>query len=107
MSAEKVICDICNLDCSDIKHRSYSLFESKLINELRKDLLKMPKIIAYEGGNEGLRGGQSKSVTDFKMINNKTLSVKTTNGNGMMCPSECGQPGADTFDKYFPIRTSF
>ena len=101
MSAEKVICDIYNLDCSNIKHRSYKPFESKLVEELKKAVLKIPKIISYEGKNKGLRGGQSKSTIDFKMVGNKTLSVKTTNGTGMLCPSECGQPGTDTFDKYF------
>ena len=46
-------------------------------------------------------GGKAGALIDFSCENGETISVKTTRNSYKICPSECGQPGADTFDEYF------
>jgi len=102
MSAEKVICDLCGLDASEIAHRSVPSLERRLTPVIRKALLKLPRLVKYVGTERGSRGSQSKSTVDFITEQDETLSVKTTmNSSFKLCPSECGQPGNDTFDSYF------
>ena len=101
MTAEKVICDICCIDSSLIAHRSNPGYEVVLRPYVERSLIDLPPILKHVGTERGDRGGQSKSAVDFICKDGKTLSVKTTKGSWKLCPSECGQPGAETFDRYF------
>jgi len=101
-TAEKVICDIAGLDSSNLVRRSIPWLEDAIKPILDEACQKLPKIVRHAGLERGPRGEQSKSVIDFYFQNGETLSVKTTkNSNCKVCPSECGQPGGDTFDRYF------
>lgn len=101
-TAEKVICDISGLDYSGLIGRSIPWLEIAIKPILEEACRKLPKIVRHVGLERGLRGGQSKSTIDFYFQSGETLSVKTTkNTNCKVCPSECGQPGGDTFDQYF------
>ena len=101
-TAEKVICDISTIETQDLIGRSIPELEEDIKPFLEEACQKLPRIIKHHGLERGRRGGQSKSVVDFSCENGETISVKTTrNSNCKVCPSECGQPGADTFDKYF------
>lgn len=101
-TAEKVICDLCGLDSSQLISRSNLYLEGRIQPIIRDALGKLPKIVKHVGLERGARGGQSKSTVDFVCANGETISLKTTkNASFKLCPSECGQPGADTFDKYF------
>lgn len=102
ISAEKVLCALSGLDYSTISHRSLLSFETRISSILEKALKELPQLTKYVGTKKGERGYQSKSPIDFITIDNKTLSVKTTmNSSFKLCPSECGQPGSETFDLYF------
>jgi len=100
-TAEKVICDISGIDASGLIGRSIPRLEEAIRPILEQACKKLPRIIRHHGLDRGGRGGQSKSVIDFSCENGETISVKTTRNSYKICPSECGQPGADTFDKYF------
>jgi hypothetical protein len=101
ISAEKTICDMCGLDSSRIGHRSNKDIEEQLAPLLKEAIAELPKIEKYVGDKKGDRGGQSKSPVDFVSSSGETISVKTTWGGEKVCPSECGQPGGETFDRYF------
>jgi len=102
LTAEKIICDIYGLDSRYFIHRSVPQLEPILIPTVEQACKSLPRIIKHVGLEKGDRGGQSKSTVDFICDNNKTLSVKTTlNSNCKVCPSECGQSGRETFDRYF------
>jgi len=101
IAAEKVICDLTGLASSSIAHRSNPKLEKRLRPIIQEALEELPNIIEYIGDHPGKRGGQSKSVIDFRCENGEVLSVKTTKGSWKLCPSECGQPGAETFGVYF------
>ena len=102
MSAEKVICNLYGLDASEIAHRSVPSLERRLTPVIREALPKLPRLVKHVGTERGSRGSQSKSTVDFITEQDETLSVKTTmNSSFKLCPSECGQPGNDTFDLYF------
>jgi hypothetical protein len=101
-TAEKVICDLNGIDSSNLLRRSIPQLEIEIRPYLEDACKKLPKIVRHSGLESGNHGGQSKSVVDFYGINNETISVKTTkNSNCKVCPSECGQPGGGTFDRYF------
>ena len=100
-TAEKVICGLNGLDSSEFSHRSHPALEVRIKPIIQRALLNLPPITKHVGLESGIRGGQSKSTIDF-YCGEKTLSVKTTkNRSFKLCPSECGQPGAETFDMYF------
>lgn len=102
MSAERVTCDLCGLDASSIAHRSVPFLEDRVRPILREALRELPKLIEYVGAQRGSRGGQSKSTVDFMTERGESLSLKTAmNPSFKVCPSECGQPGGETFDLYF------
>ena len=101
-SAEKVICDLCGLDSSDFAHRTNTKLESLLKPLITKALRELPKIVKHAGLQRGLRGKQSKSTVDFLAEDGSTISLKSNlRGSSKVCPSECGQPGQETFDHYF------
>jgi hypothetical protein len=100
-AAEKVICDLNGLDSSEFAHRSNENLERRITPIIKEALKELPRITQHVGLERGARGGQSKSTIDF-YCGEKTLSIKTTkNKSFKLCPSECGQPGANTFDLYF------
>ena len=100
-TAEKVICDLSNLDSSHLLKRSDPYLEKRITPLVEDSLSKLPDITKHTGLEQGTRGGQSKSTVDF-YANDITISVKTTkNRSFKLCPSECGQPGNETFDLYF------
>ena len=100
-AAEKVICDMCGLDSGDLASRSVPELEEIVKPIVEGALKKLPRIIKHVGLERGERGGQSKSSIDFVCENKKTVSVKTNKTSCKVCPSECGQPGQETFDHYF------
>jgi len=100
-AAEKVICDLSGLDSSNFAYRSHPSLEDRITPIIQKALLNLPAITKHVGLESGTRGGQSKSTIDF-YCKERTISVKTTkNRSFKLCPSECGQPGSETFDIYF------
>jgi len=101
-TVEKVICDISHLDTSGVRHRSIPELEI-IVNPLLVLACKeLPLIVKHVGLERGDRGGQSKSTIDFYCKNGETISVKSTKTSShKVCPSECGQPGRETFDIYF------
>lgn len=102
VAAEKVICDFSGLDASSIAHRSNAGLEIRILPLIQSALKLLPTLVKYQGDGRGYRGGQSKSTIDFTTIKGESLSVKTTkNSSFKLCPSECGQPGRETFDLYF------
>jgi hypothetical protein len=99
---EKIICDIYNLDSSEFQHRSVPELEPVLRPLALQACKVIPRIAKHVGLERGGRGGQSKSTVDFICCTGETISVKTTRNNSHKgCPSECGQPGQETFDMYF------
>ena len=56
-SAEKVICDLSELDITYLDKRSNIFYEEKLIPTLSTALNKLPKIIRHTGLEKGVRGG--------------------------------------------------
>ena len=101
-SAEKVICDLSKIDSTHLEKRSNKLYEEKLIPTLSPALNKLPKIIHHSGLEKGVRGGASKSKTDFYLDNNQTLSVKTNiSQNRMVCAPEVGQASWAVLEKYY------
>jgi len=101
-SAEKVICDLNEIDSSYLVVRSDQSYEKILTPLIAKALNELPKIDKHSGLEEGLRGGQSKSPIDFYFDNKETLSVKTNkNSNMKVCPSEVGQSSWVVLNNYF------
>ena len=107
-SAELAISKVFNLEdgMSDARLLSNSnqgvvdILESHYSQD--RDSLFGYKPISYEGTMRRERGGLSKSGIDFRLENNKTLSVKTNkNKSKKVCPPEIGQPNPSTFDIYF------
>lgn len=99
---EKVICDIAQIDSSMIIHRTNPVLEQCIKPLLEEVCRRLPRIVRHVGTERGQRGGQSKSTIDFYCENGESISVKSNkNSNFKVCPSECGQPGTDTFDRYF------
>lgn len=101
ITAEKVICDIYGIDSSILIGRSIPALEIQIKPYLIEALSKLPPIESYVGQDRENGGGQAKSPIDFIFKNKKTLSVKTNKTNTKVCPSNCGQPGNQTFDRYF------
>lgn len=102
MSAEKVMCEISGINPGDLKRRALPDYEEQARPMLINACKMLPKIIRHVGLERGERGGQSKSTIDFYCENGETISVKTTmTQSGKVCPSECGQPGGETFKIYF------
>lgn len=100
-TAEKVICDLQGIDSSHFSHRSNELLETRITPIVKAALRELPNINKHSGLERGIRGGQSKSTIDF-YSDEETISIKTTkNKSFKLCPSECGQPGKETFDYYF------
>ena len=101
-TVEKAICDHCKLTSSSLDARSNTILYRRIEKLVEAALHELPPIVRHVGLERGSRGGQSKSAVDFIFANGQTLSVKTNlNKNSKVCPSECGQPGRDTFDLYF------
>ena len=101
-SAEKVICDLSKLDSSHLNDRSDEAYEEILTPLITKALNELPLVIRHTGLEEGKRGGHSKSVIDFYLRDEQTLSVKTNkNSNMKVCPSEVGQSSWSVLNKYF------
>tara|TARA_Y100000590_G_scaffold465372_1_gene637529 strand:+ start:26690 stop:27391 length:702 start_codon:yes stop_codon:yes gene_type:complete len=101
-SAEKVICDLNELDSSHLITRSNKFYENELHFLIKKALKDLPKIIKHAGLEKGSRGGQSKSPIDFYLEENKTLSIKTNkNANMKVCPSEVGQASWNVLNIHF------
>jgi|TARA_B100002003_G_C14126213_1_gene541652 hypothetical protein len=101
-TVEKVICDLNGIKADDLVDSSIPKLEPLVRSIVVKACEKLPKIIRHLGSERGKRGGQSKSTVDFYCDNGKTISVKTSkNPSNKVCPSECGQPGNETFDLYF------
>ena len=101
-TAEKVICDLNNIDSSHLSKRANVDYEEKLRPVLTRALSELPTVISHQGLETGLRGGSSKSGIDFCLAGKKTLSVKTNkNNNTKVCPSEVGQSSWKVLDKYF------
>lgn len=101
LTAEKIICDIYGLYSNDFSHRSIPQLESILKPIVEQACRQLPKIIKHVGLERGDRGGQSKSTVDFICTTGETISIKTNRNSDKVCPSECGQPGQETFDLYF------
>ena len=76
-SAEKVICDLSELDSSHLNERSDETYEEILTPLITKALNELPSVIRHTGLEEGKRGGHSKSAIDFYLNDEQTLSVKT------------------------------
>ena len=101
-SAEKVICYLSEIDSTQLNKRANIFYEKKLIPTLSLALKKLPKIISHAGLEKGVRGGVSKSKTDFYLYNNQTLSVKTNKSqNTMVCAPEVGQASWVVLEKYY------
>tara|TARA_Y100000022_G_C13123585_1_gene316941 strand:- start:15 stop:722 length:708 start_codon:yes stop_codon:yes gene_type:complete len=101
-SAEKVICYLSEIDSTHLNKRSDIFYEKKLIPTLSLALKKLPKIRGHAGLEKGVRGGASKSKTDFYLYNNQTLSVKTNKSqNTMVCAPEVGQASWVVLEKYY------
>lgn len=102
MTVEKVICDQYGLDASAIHSRASPRLERRVSAAVRAACEELPPIKRWVGLQPGQGGGQSKSPVDFEFVDGRMLSVKTTRSvNGKVCPPECGQPGAETFEKCF------
>ncbi|MBN1795842.1 MAG: hypothetical protein JW804_04150 [Sedimentisphaerales bacterium] len=101
VTAEKVICDLCGIESSELIGRSIPELEGTIKPYIEEALKKLPLIVKYVGQERGGIGGQSKSPIDFYFEDGKSLSVKTNKTGKKVCPSRCGQPGNETFDKYF------
>lgn len=101
ITAEKVICDLFNLEVPKNYEGRYSVALSREITPTVKEAFtKLPKAIKSTGAEPGKRGKSSKCSYDFLLEGNKTLSLKTNSGK-MVCPPEVGQPGAETCYLYF------
>ena len=101
MTAEKVICDLFDLEREDhINKRSSRVFEKEITPSIVEAFKHLPKAIEHSGSKSGERGGTSKSSYDFILEGNKTLSLKTNYGK-KVCPPEVGQPSSKTFMIYF------
>ncbi len=101
ITAEKVICDIFNLEFpKKYNHRASIVYEEKLKPLIAGIFEKIPTPMQYTGNKVGLRGGSSKCSFDFLLEGNKTLSLKTNIGK-MVCPPEVGQPNSLTCYQYF------
>ena len=98
-SAEKVICDLSGLDSSHLAHRSNLSYERELIPLITKALNELPHITRHLGLERGKN--QEKSSIDFMTEANETISIKTNLKGDKQCPSRCGQPGNETFNKFF------
>ncbi|WP_288221545.1 hypothetical protein [uncultured Clostridium sp.] len=97
MTAEKVICDIFDLEReSHLLSRSNKYLEEEIRPCLQKAFVFLPKAVMHTGSLTGTRGGTSKCSYDFLLEDNLTLSLKTNYGK-KVCPPEVGQPGAKTF----------
>tara|TARA_X000000368_G_C23039294_1_gene716124 strand:- start:762 stop:1517 length:756 start_codon:yes stop_codon:yes gene_type:complete len=96
MSAEKAICDLCNLENSIGENRYndnilIKIFDSNLMDVFNKKNI-WPK--EHIGGENG--------KTDFICNDDKTLSLKTLKKNdGKICPQE-GQPTYKSFHTHNP-----
>ena len=100
MTAEKVICDLYNLDYPDyLVTRSNRQLELKLIPYLR-DFLKRYNINVVE------YIGYRNDPEDFILENGETLSVKTNMAkHGKVCPQKIGQTTRKKWDAYFNMET--
>lgn len=97
MTAEKVICDIFDLERENhLLSRSNKYLEEAIKPSLQEAFLFLPKAIMHTGSLSGDRGGKSKCSYDFLLEDNLTLSLKTNYGK-KVCPPEVGQPSAKTF----------
>ena len=101
MTAEKVICDLFDLEREDhINKRSSRSLENEIKPTIKEAFKYLPNAIEHSGSKSGERGGTSKSSYDFILEGNKTLSLKTNYGK-KVCPPEVGQPSEKTFMHYF------
>tara|TARA_B100000686_G_C16715427_1_gene931699 strand:+ start:624 stop:1331 length:708 start_codon:yes stop_codon:yes gene_type:complete len=103
-SAEKVICDLSDIDSTQLSKRANIIYEVELIPILSKAINELPKIIRHAGLEKGIRGGDSKSKIDFYLEGDKTLSVKTNKSqNTMVCAPEVGQASWMVLEKYYRL----
>jgi len=104
-TVEKVLCDIYLIDAEPLKHRSDRRLEDLLLASLSdiKTNHKMPVLATWTGGRRGARGGHSKCPYDFINSNGERVSIKTNlkKTGAKICPPEVGQPGFETFRRYF------
>lgn len=101
MTAEKVICDLFNLEREEhLNSRSSRDLEIEVLPAIKEAFKTLPYAIEHSGSKSGERGAQSKSSYDFVLQGNKTLSLKTNYGK-KVCPPEVGQPSQKTFLHYF------
>jgi len=103
-SAEKVICDLFDLNTSEFHDRSHIFYEKKLFPLITQAVKELPQIMKHSGLEKGIRGKSSKSPIDFYLDHGQTLSVKTNkSSNFKVCPSEVGQSSWTTLEKYFSL----
>ena len=101
ITAEKTICDMFNIEYPLNFFKRYSVdLEYQLSPIIMYIFEQIPLPIKHTGSEKGERGKNSKCSYDFLLQGNKTLSLKTNTGK-MVCPSEVGQPGAETCYEYF------
>ena len=107
-SAELAICESFSLDPGLDNDRLKNNSNSVVVRCFKRHYEQQQSVffpllpVKYEGTASRLRGGHSKSGTDFILESGKTLSLKTNKSKiAKVCPPEIGQPSPKTFDHYF------
>ena len=97
MSVEKFICDHLNLSYSKnhFKDRT-SPIDCSLLQTLISNAISQLEIDTFLGSRN--------EQADFKLKNNKTLSVKTNYNGFKVCPQNIGQATRNKFQRHFKVQ---